>query len=531
MNDSHITGQDLIDAGYPSGPIIGEMLKAAAVHQAKGITDKKYLLKLLKRDFALPPPKQSLRETPAPLTEAIKPTNDLEEKNVSAVRRYMHDLLKVPIIQRGAVMPDACPAGSATATIPVGGAIAVENAIIPSAHSADICCSMFATVFASDHSIDEKLDALIASTRFGAGGRKPDDLVYHPVIDEHVWDNPFLKDLKHYAEIHMADQGDGNHFAYLGKISANEKLIASLKNGGQSKIADALRNHLDQNTDQSSELKVLVTHHGSRGLGARLYKRGQQAAIKQTERAAQGIPKAAAWIDYSTDQGAAYWEALQYAGRWTRANHEAIHRRFLKKIETPAITDFGNEHNFVWKRGENLFLHGKGATPAWNDPSGNPLLGLIPLNMAAPILLVLGHNNEDYLSFAPHGAGRNQSRTATMKPYRNKDGTLDEEAIARTIADSTKEIAVRWFYGKPDLSETPVAYKSADQVKAQIQQFNLADVIAEIEPLGCIMAGDPGPRPWQKEKPLTPKQKRQLQHRAERRRVRQDLGSRDWEKA
>ncbi len=35
-------------------------------------------------------------------------------------------------------MPDACPAGAGEAVIPVGGAIAVKNAIIPAAHSADV---------------------------------------------------------------------------------------------------------------------------------------------------------------------------------------------------------------------------------------------------------------------------------------------------------------------------------------------------------------------------------------------------------
>ena len=35
-------------------------------------------------------------------------------------------------------MPDACPSGGGRATIPVGGGIEVENAIIPGAHSADI---------------------------------------------------------------------------------------------------------------------------------------------------------------------------------------------------------------------------------------------------------------------------------------------------------------------------------------------------------------------------------------------------------
>ena len=516
---SLIKGEDLIEAGYPSGPQIGEMLKAAAEHEAKGITDPKYLLKLLVRDFDLPPPKMAMRSVAAPCSEAIEAMSPEEEKNVASVRRYMNDLLKVPIIQRGAVMPDACPAGAQPATIPVGGAIAVENAIIPSAHSADICCSMHATFYESDGDVDAELDALMESTRFGAGGRKEDALVHHPVLEEDVWGNPFLKGLERYAAIHMADQGDGNHFAYLGKMTVRVEAAEALRASGHGAIADALL----AGNDVEKTYKVLVTHHGSRGLGAHLYKRGQQQAIKETAKVAKGIPKAAAWIDYKTEKGEAYWEALQYVGRWTKANHESIHARFLERIGSDSVTAFGNEHNFVWKRGD-LFLHGKGATPAWKDEAtGNPLLGLIPLNMAAPILVVLGRDNPEFLSFAPHGAGRNMSRTAMKKPFRQKDGNLDEDRVAEVIAKTTEGIAVRWYYGKADLSETPMAYKNADQVKSQIAQFGLADVVAEIEPLGCIMAGDSGPKPWQREKPLTPKQKRQIEHRADRRREKQEL--------
>ncbi len=519
----------MIGAGYPPGPMIREMLEAAAAHEARGITDPKYILKLLVRDFAPPPPKMTMREEPLPHTEAIEPMNAGEEKTVASVRRFMRELMKTPVIQSGAVMPDACPAGSVPGTIPVGGAIAVENAIIPSAHSADICCSMFASFYDCDQDIEGQLDALMASTRFGAGGRKEDDLVHHPVLDEQVWDNPFLQGLERYAAIHMADQGDGNHFAYLGEITMRADAAAALCAGGYGHIADALL----PGDAVERRLKVLVTHHGSRGLGAQVYKRGQQQAVKETEKVAKGVPKPAAWLDYSSEKGAAYWEALQYVGRWTRANHESIHTRFLERIGADAVVAFGNEHNFVWKRGD-VFLHGKGATPAWKDESGNPLLGLIPLNMAEPILVVLGRDNPEFLSFAPHGAGRNISRTALMRPYRGKDGALDEERVAREIAETTGKISVRWYYGHPDLSETPVAYKDAAQVKAQIAQFGLAEVVAEIAPLGCIMAGQSdasGLKPWQREKELTPKQIRQIAHRAERRKRREKLRSGGWEES
>jgi RNA-splicing ligase RtcB len=357
--------------------------------------------------------------------------------------------------------------------------------------------------------------------------------VHHRVLDEEVWENRFLDGLRERARTQIADQGDGNHFAYLGEVRLDGGQAELLRKAGYGGLADELEGTLEGEevlplrrdaagtacgeTPQLQVYRVLVTHHGSRSLGAHVYKRGQIAALKHTAKVADRIPDAAAWLDAGSETGAAYWEALQYVARWTKANHEAIHARFLERIGAEAVSAFGNEHNFVWKRGDT-FLHGKGATPAWRDAEGRPLLGLIPLNMAAPILMVLGKDNDEFLSFAPHGAGRNISRTALKRKF------PDPESRRRSIEASTEGIDVRWFCGGPDLGETPVAYKNAAQVRAQIERFGLAEVVAEIQPLGCIMAGDSGVS-WRKrkEEELTPKQKRQIQHRAERRRTRRDL--------
>ncbi|HEX2750870.1 MAG TPA: RtcB family protein [Verrucomicrobiales bacterium] len=520
-----LNGHDILAAGWPPGPHITKILEAVRGLEEKGIVDADYALKLLRREFPPPPSKMEMRREPADLAEAIEAAGPEDASNIGAVRRLMNELLRTPVIERGAVMPDACPAGSATATIPVGGAIAVRNAIIPSAHSADICCSMFATFFRSSLPVSEQLDRLTDATRFGMGGRKEEDWVPHPVLDESVLrTNPFLTGLERHARMHMADQGDGNHFAYIGRVTFTQEALDRFDAAGHTdfvkRLTDAAGGRLD--------FEVLVTHHGSRGIGAQLYKRGQNAALNHTKRVAAGVPDAAAWLDFSEREGQDYWEALQYVSRWTLANHQSIHARFLERIASPGIATMGNEHNFVWKRGDH-FLHGKGATPAWRDEAGRPLAGLIPLNMAAPILMVLGKDNAEYLSFAPHGAGRNLSRTALVRPYRDRDGQLDERRIADTVKSATTGLDIRWFCGKPDLSESPMGYKPAAQVKAQIQQFGLADVVAEIQPLGCIMAGDAGPRPWQRLKEeLTPKQKRQIEHRADRRTLKQHLRHGDW---
>ena len=523
-----INGEDLIEAGWVPGPQFPELLAAARALEEKGINDPAYILKLLDRDFEKADTKLVMRDESLPFSEAIEATCELDETNIAGVRRFMNQLLRTPVIEAGAVMPDACPAGAGEATIPVGGAISVKNAILPAAHSADICCSMYASVFECGESTATMLDALTESTRFGFGGRKPEDRVAHSVLDETVWSNQFLTGLEEHAAMHLADQGDGNHFAYIGKIRVTRAFIDALSDAGHEEIARQLHDRAGDRIDDTdgATFYSLVTHHGSRGLGAHVYKRGHKAAIKETNAIARGIPKAAAWLDTTTEIGEEYWEALQYVGRWTKANHQSIHERFHEKVAAERVTEFGNEHNFVWER-EGSFLHGKGATPAWKDVDGRPLLGLIPLNMAAPILVTLGRDNEEFLSFAPHGAGRNQSRTRTMRDFRKANGEIDEKSVQRAIDDATKGLDIRWYYGKGDLTESPVGYKPAEQVREQIEKFELADVVAEVTPLGCIMAGDAGPRPWERKDHLTPKQKRQIEHRAERRKSRQSM--RNWE--
>lgn len=514
-----LSQSDLLAAGYPADERLPLMSTRLEDLEARGITDPKYALKLIKREFGAPPPKLAMRDTPAPLAEAIEAKGKDGHENLYAVRRHMHALLKTPVISRGAILPDACPMGGKEASITVGGAIAVENAIIPSAHSADICCSMFATFYEERSSVASELDALMGVTRFGTGHRHLDLLVDDPVHDEDVWDNPFLTGLKDRTKLHMADQGDGNHFAYLGEIRVTPEMSALLRLTGHTALADSFDQTIATNPEK--RFRVLVTHHGSRGLGAHVFKRGQIAAEKHTAKQADRVPDNAAWLDARSGDGPAYWEALQYVAMWTKANHRSIHRRFLERIGATSIAEIANEHNFVWQRGDTFF-HGKGATPAWRDADGKPLLGLIPLNMAEPILIILGADNSDFLSFAPHGAGRNISRTEIRRRFRSEEARLEE------IARSTAGLDIRWFCGKPDLSETPIAYKNADDVKAQIATFGLAEVIGEIKPLGCIMAGDSG-RSWRdKEEELTPKQLRQIEHRKDRRKERQDL-HRDWE--
>lgn len=516
-----LTEEDLVEAGWPrEAELLAELLHEAGSLAARGIQDRNYAIKLLARRFPRSEIAEGMRAEALPFAEALRAETGEEEENLNAVRRFMRELMRCPVVERGAIMPDACPAGMEEATIPVGGAIAARRAILPGAHGSDICCSLVCTFFRTDRGTVELLDDLVAVTRFGPGGRPPQDRVSHTVLDEPVWTNRFLKGLEEHARACLADQGDGNHFAFLGEITWGDSEFSALETAGHGELAGALR----ENGEAGHRTLALVTHHGSRGLGAHVFKRGLQAAVKETGKEAKGVPEAAAWLSLDSPEGVAYWEALEYVGRWTAANHQCIHDRFLKASGSHRLCSVGNVHNFVWRMGD-LFYHGKGATPAWPDEEGRPRLGLIPLNMASPILLVLGRDQKDYLSFAPHGAGRNVSRRALVRRFEGEDGRIDTAAMDRALRESTRGVEVRWFLGQPDFAESPFGYKSPEKVRAQIEEFGLAQVVGEIQPLGSVMAGRPR---WGDEEELTPKQERQLQHRSERRKQKQDLRQEVW---
>jgi len=116
--------------------------------------------------------------------------------------------------------------------------------------------------------------------------------------------------------------------------------------------------------------------------------------------------------------------------------------------------------------------------------------------MAEPVLIVSGATNGRNLGFAPHGAGRNFSRTQHKKSLAHK--TTEE-----IFAEETAGLDIRFFTNDIDISELPSAYKSAKNVRAQIEEYGLCEIIDEVLPYGCIMAGDVQKNaPWKRKKTM-----------------------------
>lgn len=450
-----ITGNDITALGYKPAKWFKEAIEHANKHELSGDALAEYLQTMAPKHI-------HPHDEPVEFFKNIKAETEDEIANVEDVFAAMRKLMTTPTIIGGAVMPDACPTGAGQ--IPVGGVVIARNAIHPSMHSADICCSVMMTSFGNTDP-ETVLNAAHAVTHFGGGGRKeyselPDELT------EQLMQNKFMNSERsmNFAKDHLATQGDGNHFLFVGK---------SAKTGET----------------------IMVTHHGSRGLGANLYTQGMKVAEFFRKEISPKTQEANAWIPYDTDEGKAYWEALQLVRAWTKLNHTTIHDATAKKLRFDPLSRFWNEHNFVFKEGD-LFYHAKGATPLDDKfvPDSTEGLRLVPLNMSEPVLIVKGTTTKNNLGFAPHGAGRNMSRSKHKKQWAHK-------TTEQLFNMETKGLDVRFFSNHVDISELPSAYKNAQSVKQQMKDFGLGEVVDEIIPYGCIMAGDwQIDAPWRKKK-------------------------------
>lgn len=431
-------GKDIIQMGIRQGPFVKECIEVANSMAVKGMSRQEIQTALLKREEPLILPMSNQ----APMNDFLNVSNDIELTNKEGVLAAMDAIRVVPTVIRTAIMPDACPAG----TIPVGAVVTTKNALHPSYHSADVCCSMALTELSQDIPQKDLLDVIQEFTHFGSRPMEVESrrISLEDSFIEDFDSNQFLQHLGSKAQRDFGSQGDGNHFYYVGRRRSNGRVC-------------------------------IVSHHGSRGFGASVYNNGKRVAEKLLARRARGIDKEHAWLDFDSAEGKEYWEALCVVREWTKRNHFDLHNAIATHCGVTITDQFWNPHNFIFKEGDE-FHHAKGATPSYkghsDDDSGHTL---IPMNMEEPILITSHSNNKEALGFAPHGAGRDMSRTAYSK----------------SDADKTPpKIDYRFWSGYPDESEFPNAYKSAARVTEAIQFYGLANIVDYVDPYGSIMAGD-----------------------------------------
>lgn len=472
-----LDGNDLLDAGYPEGPVLGAALEVARAHDALSDEDALRFLETIREEPGLytdhedeavaalarawqeRTEKRATRERQPLREEPLDYTTYGGEMIDANARRQMDEAVQLPVAVAGALMPDAHLGYG----LPVGGVLACEGAVIPHAVGVDIACRVMMSIFPEgegylDARADEVKDALTGETKFGAGpGFAKNEHRRHPVLDDPAWEaTPFLRDLKDTAAAQLGTSGGGNHFIDAGVLEVGEG--AGL-----------------EGLDPGRHVAVL-THSGSRGPGYKIASRYSELA----EESKPHLPEShrgLAWLELDTELGQEYWQAMQLAGRFASANHHVIHERVAARLGLEPAFQVENHHNHAWKEthrigGEEreLVVHRKGATPA-----GAGVLGLIPGSMGDVSYLVRGKGARESLDSAAHGAGRRMSRTQAKK-----------EISRQERAAYLRERGVERLGG--GLDEAPQAYKSIDEVMAA--QRDLAEPVARFRPRFVLMADD-----------------------------------------
>ena len=461
-----ITGDYLLAIGYPAGKVIGIAKEVVQKHFSEmGLLNlSKLLMNVLENpaqfldDEKLAPIALELQK---PVTNPRQPTLN---ENPEAYKIYgaegidegaiaqMDTAMKLPITVAGALMPDAHQGYG----LPIGGVLATKNAVIPYGVGVDIGCRMCMSIYdvpASFIDGNRKIlnRMLVDNTKFGrATFKKPKD---HEVLEDQLFGEvELLKGLKDKAYSQLGSSGGGNHFVEFG-----------------------ITEILDEANEfglQPGQYLALLSHSGSRGLGATIANHYTKMAMELTK-----LPKEAkhlAWLDLGTEAGQEYWLAMNLAGNYASACHHQIHDRMAEALSTKPLAMIENHHNFAWKekdaQGNEIIVHRKGATPA-----GKGVLGIIPGSMTAPGFIVRGKGDADSVNSASHGAGRAMSRTQAKK-------TLDPKLVAIHLREAGVELI------GSGLDEAPMAYKDINIVMEA--QKDLVEIVGTFLPKVVRMCGD-----------------------------------------
>lgn len=463
-----LSGKELVKLGYPEGRAIGTAINTVLKHFRR--SEKEEIYTLLRAVLAAPKDfindsiwnKVALELVP---TEKKSLVHELQKHRIDyrifggseieeGARHQMEIAMKLPVTVGGALMPDAHQGYG----LPIGGVLAVKNAVIPYGVGVDIGCRMCLTAyplgesFLNRHRSNLK-QILLDNTCFGRETfRRPKE---HEVLDRKLFDElTILKPLKGRAAMQIGSSGSGNHFVEFGLMEVGEE--------NEWKLA-------------AGKYLALLSHSGSRGLGAEIARHYTRVAKQVC--LLPGDAASLAWLDLNTEAGQEYWLAMNLAGDYASANHQQIHERIANALGERPVLTVENHHNFAWKEkwsdGTEVVVHRKGATPA-----GVGVLGIIPGSMTAPGFVVKGKGNLDSLQSASHGAGRLMSRSAAKQSITNK---MVKQELAKHEVD---------LLGG-GLDEAPMAYK--DIRKVMHYQDDLVDVLGVFTPKIVRMCGDDSP--------------------------------------
>jgi tRNA-splicing ligase RtcB len=329
-----------------------------------------------------------------------------------------------------ALMPDAHLGKGAT----VGSVIPTHGAIMPAAVGVDIGCGMIANRTTVHISHIEGLDR--KALREGIEAVIPlSPGKYNTEIDGDTWDR--IEDLEDLAADYDFNPDDyaGNWRLQLGSLGGGNHFI-------------------EVSTDQDGYLWLFL-HSGSRGVGNKIAQHHIKVAQKQCEQRFIALPhRDLAYLVEGEPEFWSYIRELRWAQEFARLNREEMMARvdavFWEWVGQIGLVEqsVNCHHNYTERErhfGKDVWLSRKGAISAKGGE-----WGLIPGSMGTRSYVVQGLGNPLALNSAPHGAGREYSRskarqTFTLDDLKDRMGDIEyrvTDAFVDEIPDAYKDIDV-----------------------------------------------------------------------------------------
>ncbi len=346
--------------------------------------------------------------------------------------------------------------------VPIGGVVASQVAVSPTAVGYDIACGNLAARLDVDASkvrgnIASIMDRIAGTISFGLG-QKNGVTVEHALFDMPEWNElPAFQQrtkkgesLKDIAQSQLGTVGGGNHY-------------------------------VDLFTDEQDRVWVGV-HFGSRGFGHKT-----ATWFLDATNAPENMDATPVWLAVQSDLGEQYVNALDVAGRYAYAGREAVVDRVAAILDAPIVETVHNHHNFAWKEthnGRDYWVCRKGATPAMPGQKG-----FVGGSMGDDAVIVEGLESaasRELFYSTVHGAGRVMSRTAATGRSRwgkkKGEGRISKEAMMAWVRERGVELR------GADVDEAPQAYKRLAEVLPQ--QGPTIRVVHTLRPIGVAMASD-----------------------------------------
>lgn len=383
-------------------------------------------------------------------------TDNVEDKVVEQVKGMLNE--KITENTKVRIMPDTHYGKGAT----VGTTIKLpENVeewkISPNVIGVDIGCSMMSVKLSHLPVTLEELDKVVNKV-VPAGFNVHQKPVNQELVDELLRNITFPINEQVYERISLSlgTLGGGNHFIELAKDEDDELWLTV--HSGSRHLGVLVANHHQKIAEKS------VQKINSKELIQKLKDEGRQTEIQN---ALKNLVSPVVNKQFSYLEGELlddYLIDMDLAQKYAAFNREYMLRNILDEIglDFDKMPDhFDSIHNFIdIKNG----IARKGATSA---NKGERLI--IPLNMRDGSLICVGKGNPDWNYSAPHGAGRQLSRSKAKEVINIEEFKDTMSGIYSTSI------------GLSTLDEAPEAYKPMNDIISNIS--DTVDIVHHLKPI------------------------------------------------